>query len=219
MKRDIDLKEISDGKLYTSNDLVKVGCNDCAGCSACCRGMESTIILDPYDMWQLAAGCGSGLEQLMAENRVELGVVDGVILPHLKLAAEGESCTFLNAEGRCSIHAYRPGICRLFPLGRVYEGDSFRYFLQIHECQKENRTKLKVRQWLGIPELKKYEAFVVEWHSYLKAVQEAAEAAGDDDSRKALTMKVLKFFYLIPWNGQADFYEQFARRVRMARFV
>ena len=28
------LKDISDGKLYSSNDMVKVGCHDCIGCSA-----------------------------------------------------------------------------------------------------------------------------------------------------------------------------------------
>ena len=34
LERDIDLKEISDGRLYTANDMVKIDCNDCAGCSA-----------------------------------------------------------------------------------------------------------------------------------------------------------------------------------------
>ena len=45
---------------------------------------------------------------------------------------EKEACYFLNEEGRCSIHSFRPGICRLFPLGRFYEEEGFRYFLQIH---------------------------------------------------------------------------------------
>ena len=39
MKRNIDLNEISDGRLYSSGDMVKADCHDCAGCSACCRGM------------------------------------------------------------------------------------------------------------------------------------------------------------------------------------
>ena len=29
MEREIDLKEISDGKLYEANDMVKAGCDDC----------------------------------------------------------------------------------------------------------------------------------------------------------------------------------------------
>lgn len=33
MKRNIDLNEISDGRLYSSGDMVKADCHDCAGCS------------------------------------------------------------------------------------------------------------------------------------------------------------------------------------------
>lgn len=38
MKRQVTMEEISDGKLYTSNDLVKADCGDCEGCHACCTG-------------------------------------------------------------------------------------------------------------------------------------------------------------------------------------
>ena len=133
MKRNVRLEDISDGKLYTANDLVKADCHDCEGCSACCRGMAS-IVLDPYDVWQLCMGLRKTFEGLMEEH-IELQVVDGVILPKLKMAGEEESCTFLDENGRCSIHLFRPGICRLFPLGRYYEDDGFRYFLQVKECR------------------------------------------------------------------------------------
>ena len=33
MEREIDLKKISDGKLYTNKDMVKAGCGECKGCS------------------------------------------------------------------------------------------------------------------------------------------------------------------------------------------
>ena len=56
MIRNIDMKEISDGNLYTANDMVKADCQDCKGCSACCRGMGDSIVLDPYDVWQMSAG-------------------------------------------------------------------------------------------------------------------------------------------------------------------
>ena len=150
MERDINLDEISDGKLYDANDMVKVGCSDCAGCSACCHGMGETIVLDPYDIWQLTSHLGCTFEQLLSSGRIALHVYEGLILPSLNLVGEEEGCPFLNKEGRCSIHSFRPGICRCFPLGRLYENGSFRYFLQIHECRKENRTKMKIRKWLEI---------------------------------------------------------------------
>ena len=37
MERRIDLAEISDGKRYGSEDMVKAGCADCQGWSAACR--------------------------------------------------------------------------------------------------------------------------------------------------------------------------------------
>lgn len=39
--------------LYKPNDLVRVDCHDCRGCSSCCRDMGDSIKLDPYDAWQL----------------------------------------------------------------------------------------------------------------------------------------------------------------------
>ena len=98
MKREISLEEISDGKLYGSGDMVKVGCDDCRGCSACCRGMGSSIVLDPYDIFRLETGLDLSFEELLAEA-VELNLVDGMILPNLKMSGEGEACTFLNEEG------------------------------------------------------------------------------------------------------------------------
>ena len=53
MEREIDLKEISDGKLYSANDMVKAGCDDCKGCSDCCRGMGESILLDPLDICRM----------------------------------------------------------------------------------------------------------------------------------------------------------------------
>ena len=37
MLRDIDLNEISDGRLYTANDMVKADCMGCQGCASCCQ--------------------------------------------------------------------------------------------------------------------------------------------------------------------------------------
>lgn len=167
MERNVTMAEISDGKLYSRDDMVKAGCDDCRGCSACCHGMDNSIVLDPYDVYRLTTLRGDTLEHLLEEKKVEWNVVDGQILPNLALrSGADEACGFLDEAGRCRIHAYRPGICRLFPLGRFYENGSFQYFLQIHECKKENRTKVKVKKWIDTPDLKRYEAYISRWHRY-----------------------------------------------------
>jgi len=146
-------------------------------------------------------------------------VVDGVILPNLKLSGVKEACGFLDEQGRCSIHEFRPGICRLFPLGRIYEDGSVKYFLQIHECMQENRSKIKVKKWLGIPESKRYEQFVVDWHYFLNDIEELMEESGDEGFRKQVTMLILNQFYVAPYEAQEDFYEQFYARLERIQAV
>ena len=171
MEREIDMKEVSDGRLYGPRDMVKADCGGCAGCSQCCESMGSTIILDPYDVWRLTAGLQVSFEALL-QDKLELNLVEGIILPNMKTSGENERCGFLNGEGRCSIHALRPGFCRIFPLGRFYENHSFQYFLQVHECPREPKLKVKVQKWIDTPDLKQYEAFVTDWHYFLNKAEE-----------------------------------------------
>jgi len=213
MKRDIDIKEISDGKLYTANDMVKTDCHDCLGCSECCRGMGSSILLDPMDIWRMTSNLHTDFNSLL-DRYVELGMVDGLILPNLKLAGDGESCSFLSAEGRCGIHSFRPGICRLFPLGRIYEEEGFKYFLQVHECPKTNKSKVKIKKWLDTPDLKTYERYICDWHYFLKELQE--RTMENPDLVKDLSMIVLKLFFMMPY-AEEDFYKQFYRRLSTAK--
>ena len=93
MKRKVDLNEISDGRLYSSGDMVKVDCHDCEGCSACCQGMGNSIILDPMDLWRLQLGKKENFDTLLA-NYLELNVVDGMVLPN-KDGRRGRSLSVL----------------------------------------------------------------------------------------------------------------------------
>lgn len=210
MERNIDMNEVSDGRLYTANDLVKADCKGCHGCSACCQGMGNSVILDPWDIYQLCSGLQTGFEGLMAEH-IELNIADRLILPDLRMAGQDQACTFLDAQGRCSIHSFRPGMCRLFPLGRFYEEHGFRYFLQVHECPKSDKGKVKIKKWLDLPDLKRYERFVCDWHDYLKELREKVEA--DPGQIKPVSMELLNRFYAMPYDLNKDFYEQFYRRL------
>lgn len=216
MKREIDMNEVSDGKLYSSNDLVKADCGDCKGCFFCCQGMGQSIILDPLDIYRLTTNLRVTFEQLL-EDKIELNVVDGIILPNLKMGGAREACAFLNEEGRCSIHDFRPGICRLFPLGRFYENHGFKYFLQVHECPKENKTKVKVRKWLDTPNLKKNEQYIIDWHYFLDDVQGKFKTLADDGLMKKIDMFILQQFFIEKYNETEDFYEQFDRRLVSAK--
>lgn len=212
MKRNVSLEEISDGRLYGIHDMVKADCHGCRGCHACCCGMGSSVIIDPLDMYRLQAKLEKSPAQLLQEERLELNVVDGCILPNLKMAGENEECTFLARDGRCSIHESRPGICRLFPLGRYYEDGDFRFFLQVGECREKNRSKVKVEKWIDTPDWKKNHEFICTWHELLKALEREISGQEDGGRARAFNLGLLNIFYMTEYKTGEDFYGQFSDR-------
>ncbi len=219
MDRDIDMKEVSDGRFYGLRDMVKADCGGCEGCSDCCESMGSTIILDPYDVWRLTTGLGTSFDELL-KDKLELNVQEGLILPNMKTDGESERCGFLSSEGRCTIHALRPGLCRIFPLGRYYENHSFQYFLQVHECKKEPKLKVKVQKWIDTPDVKRNEQFILDWHYFLKDLSARLEASvTGGEYQKMVSLYILKSFYQKPWEPGRDFYEQFYQRLEEAKGI
>ena len=234
MKRNVDLKEISDGRLYEEGEMVKAGCNDCKGCFACCTGMGESIVLDPLDMYRLTCGAGLSVEELFGQY-LELHVVDGLTLPNLRMTVAGDRaartmgdsttpqgadtreqregrCSFLNEQGRCSIHPYRPGICRIFPLGRIYENGDFKYFLQKGECKSSIHTKVKLDKWIDVDNVRANHEFLNTWHYFLNDLEERVGNLEDMELAKRLNLLLLQTFYLTPYEGNRDFYGQFKER-------
>ena len=217
MRREGDLSSLTDGKLYRSSDMAKLGCNDCKGCSECCKGMGNSVVLDPYDVSQLSKGLGIPFVNMIGKQ-VMLSVVDGLILPSLNMENETGVCLFLNEAGRCSIHAFRPGICRLFPLGRYYHEDGFSYVLMTGECKKENRTKVKIEKWIGESDIKSYEAFVLQWKKILTDTRKKIEIETTSliqqqkmeevfAVQKKISMEFLQTYYFIEYGE--DFFKFF----------
>ncbi|HCI74162.1 MAG TPA: hypothetical protein DHV42_06450 [Lachnospiraceae bacterium] len=272
MFREETVEELSDGKLYTANDLVRIGTNDCHGCTDCCK-MGPVIVLDPLDAFELNRFLPQRFHEL-AGKTVEFKVIDGLILPILKLVPAPESvgadgsaasagssertgaaasagssertgsadaagladqagsaasvgssepagftdpaepmvCPYLGQDGRCSIHEFRPGICRMYPLGRSWENGDFHYILQVNECTHCTGTKIKVKKWLGIPNLGAYEDFCRSWHGLLERVRHLLEGENPAGSfYQQVCTYLLRQFYLCDWDVD-DFYTTFEER-------
>jgi hypothetical protein len=180
--------------------------------------MGNSIVLDPLDVFRLTKGLNCTFEALI-QKQAELNVVDGIVLPSIRMGEAGEACGFLDPQGRCSIHSFRPGICRLFPLGRIYTEEGIRYFLQIYECAKKNRTKVKVRSFMDNPDGKRYDKFIADWHDFLKKAENEMEKQDDPNFTRELSMNVLKMFYLTPYEKEQDFYDQFGKRLEAITFL
>lgn len=214
MLRDIDLSEISDGKFYQVDDVVHCGTKGCKNCYACCAVTGDAVVLDPYDCAALCYACNVGFDALL-ERHIGLRPVDGLILPFVNKTVDQngeEICVFLDDERHCMIYAARPGICRMFPLGRVYDAEArdFSYILQIHEC--EHRTEdVRIRDWLKIPQVERYEQFVKDWHFFMKDAEHVMHAHPEEDFVKKLCMAILNVFYRKPYG--TDFYGEFSERL------
>ncbi len=199
MLREVAMEEISDGRTYELNDMAKCDTGDCKGCHKCCTGMGSSIIIDPFDIWKLKNELKLSFEKLLQRGYIELNMVDGLILPNLKMD-EKDTCSFLDENGRCSIHKSRPGICRIFPLGRVYGDKGFKYFVQKGQCFKEKSlAKIKVRKWIDTDELIKNQEFILKWHDLIRSVGDKMiklRNSGRGEMLNDIAMYVLNEFFV-----------------------
>jgi Fe-S-cluster containining protein len=90
----------------------------CRRCSRCCQ--HKHIQLDPYEVARLAQAKGQSVRQFR-----EAWTVDGQGVA-LEKKKDG-TCVFLGPKG-CEVHADRPLVCRLYPLGRHVRQDGFEYY-------------------------------------------------------------------------------------------
>lgn len=231
MERNVDINEISDGKKYHISDMVKIGCSDCEGCSKCCENMDGLITLDPYDIHRLVTGLKNkqvkdkiafeGIEDDMSFNgilniKISFIVDRGLMVPVLKMDNNSGKCAFLSKDGRCSIHDIRPGICRLFPMGRLYEDGTFSYFLQKDECDYPGKTKVKLKNWINTPDINKYEKYIADWHYFTRDIQEYMRSAGEEEIKQINTL-LLQMLFVKPYEN--DFYEDFYNRINKVKSV
>lgn len=141
MKRNIDIKEISDGKLYGPNDMVKADCRGCEGCSACCHGMGTSIVLTPLDIYRLEKELNASFGELMTKG-VELNLADGVILPNLAMRGEKEPVLFLNDSGRCTNPWGRTGyLSSLFRLAESMRKKDFAIFCKSTSVKRKTGSR------------------------------------------------------------------------------
>ena len=205
------IKEISDGKLYRAEDMGNAGAGGCKNCSWCCEDMCDSIFLDPYDIYSLCQGTGKEYTELIDGAYLEIGLHKLISMPHIK--DRGNGCGFLTEHKRCSIHDFRPGICRLFPLGRYYHDDTFSYILQTRGCKAEVRDEVKVRDWLEIKDLERYEEYMLKWHAVVKKLSGFMMKPAEPGVKKRTHELFLKHFYEIPYDLSKDFFLQIYERI------
>lgn len=85
----------------------------CRRCSRCCR--NKLIQVNPYEIARLARNRGQSTGAFRAAS------TDDGAGNYLRREPDG-TCIFLGPEG-CTVHADRPLVCRIYPLGRRVTAD------------------------------------------------------------------------------------------------
>lgn len=210
------LDQISDGKIYDIDDIVEAGTDGCNGCSACCHSVGALVVLSPYDVYEIIIHTSQSFDHLLGSH-LELREKNKVFLPHLKMQGKTERCSFLNTKGRCTIHASRPNICRLFPLGRIYQQDTFKYFLQVGSCPKPHLTKVQIREWIGIDNYNQNKMLILTWHNLIKALTFRLKFVRDEQELQRINNYLIDTFYGMELKQGEDFYTEFFKRLPEAK--
>lgn len=98
-------------------DATGVYSYECNRCLRCCH--DKRIRVNPYETYRLARAVGLSTTEFLGRHTTAQGT-------ELARTDDGR-CVFLGAEG-CTVHADRPLVCRLYPLGRhVVSGEPDRF--------------------------------------------------------------------------------------------
>ena len=150
----------------------------CDQCGHCCRNRDD-ILLTPYDIYNLVKATGKTVDEILKKYG-NLYIGDSSRLPIVQLRYREEpdgntTCYFLGQkDGKhyCRVNAYKPGVCRTFPLGKLSGGEEHNNNTKIYSvkyfCQKcddpnckggirANKENIKQRliDWVGGPEKKR----------------------------------------------------------------
>lgn len=135
-------------ELIDENDKFDFKCTACGKC--CANDSVDMILLTPFDLYNLSKGTGENIEDIVNKyTNVYIGKNSNLPVVQLNSVFDPQKsiengmdynvCPFLK-DNKCSVHDFKPSICRLYPLGRtttISTNDNERvmtYFLLKNNC-------------------------------------------------------------------------------------
>lgn len=144
---------IQDIRFLNPDDEIQFKC-EC--CGECCRNVEFSVMLEPYDLYRIARHLKdtgvtiNGVEDVIMEH-AELKLLENSDFPIFLMKTQGrrKECIFLK-DGRCSIHEAKPRACRIYPLGAWPNEtfDGFEYFIASQKQHHFKGSAMQVRDWM-----------------------------------------------------------------------
>lgn len=202
------------GNLLTLDDTFAFRC---VGCGRCCIHRED-ILLTARDLFRASKHLNIQTA-VFVKRYCECYIGDTSRLPIVRLKPVGADhhCPMLNGK-KCLIHAAKPVVCALFPLGRAEMGETTSsdelntvYFKQDVSCPTNRNTT--VRKWLerfGIEEndvfQKRWSQMLVETSAALQGMLKHENAAPKFEEVYNILFFILYIHYDIslPLDGQFE---------------
>jgi len=187
----------------------------CYGCGKCCKNRED-ILLNAQDVYRMAKHLKLEPKQLI-ERYCEAYVGEQSFVPVVRLRPRGKynACPLLQ-DKRCGVHAAKPTVCALYPLGRYCaapkDGEQMetKYFLQPITCGgHKNNTVRGYLESFGFPLV---DPFHVMWSKLLmELVTFSREAIRNGVHMGAIEViwDTMQGFLYLHYNTDADFQIQF----------
>lgn len=147
----------------------------CDQCGNCCKNRVD-ILLSPFDLCRMAQALENSIPDVLVKYvDIYIGDTSKVPLVSLKMREDNGKCPFLDENNRCGIHANKPVVCALFPLGRCAsrgeENTDIFYILQPTDCGDKTESHTP-REWLGKFDLEESEQWFSIWQDIVMEISE-----------------------------------------------
>lgn len=212
--------------IFNNLERMKIGLDDtfqfdCKTCGKCCIHRDD-VLLHPKDIYNMAKELHLTTEELI-EKYCEVYIGQDSRIPIVRLKPRGSvhRCPLLK-DRKCQVHDAKPGICKLYPLGRYLvllgktsadiDMDSVQYIFNKPDCKGSEGTETHtVREWLesfGIPVK---DEFFIKWQKLVMEMGTVFRKIEKKVSEKTLEMLWNAAFIglYLHYNTELDFMSQF----------
>ena len=193
----------------------------CTMCGKCCINRED-ILLTPKDIYGMSKELAVKPEEFF-ERYCETYIGDSSRIPIVRLKPRGaiKKCPLLK-DRKCLVHASKPAVCAMFPIGRClrltrygnpleeFATERIEYIFTDPGCGDDTETHT-VREWLQDFHIPEEDEFFIKWHQIvfeLGSCFREAEEKKYSDRLDMLWMVTFIGLYL-SYDTQKDFLSQF----------
>ncbi|NTU44985.1 MAG: YkgJ family cysteine cluster protein [Chlorobiaceae bacterium] len=180
----------------------------CRCCGQCCRTKK--IQVNPYETARLARNLGISTTKFIARYTLENG--------SCVRFDDNNTCPFLGTEG-CTVHAERPLVCRLYPLGRHVNEVGDEWFSELEpeaECRGAVGTGSAVADYLEDQSAADYmraaDSYLAILWQMMNALDNRAPDDGSDESPESDNQDTEAFFASGAWLDMDKAVEMYCRQ-------